>query len=238
MRAHAAKLKSENGGQLKESIPSDFKEKFHRSWISLAPTLTMADLNEVRKSNFPIKSYTFNESEEHVSPDSFSMMLSAYGFIPQERIVLAAINSRNLRYLELLLEEKQNIVNTSLPPLARSMLHLTCINGDFKKLQLLLNYGANINKRDADHRTPLILSIKPSTMLNANNIILRLLAERKIHVNWKDRKGLNALHYACITGNQVAIEWLIRRGARIDVMDNSGKMPCDYAKGKVSFGLN
>ena len=232
MRAHAAMVKRQLGGNLKETVPSDFREKYHRNWITLAHQGDNLNFT-AGKRNILLNKLTPATDDEKVSLQQFSAMLDAYGFIPLDRIICSAMNSRKLRYLEMLMESNIPAINASINPLQRTMVHLACVNGDIQKLDYLLSCGADVNKRDADMRTPLHLAIKPANCLNATDILMRLLSERKLHVNWKDRKGCNALHYACIVRNEVTIEWLLRRGARIDVKDKQGKMPIDYAKEEV-----
>ena len=232
MRAHAASVKRQLGGNLKETVPSDFREKYHRNWTKLAHQGNNLSL-KAGKGITLLKKLATETDDEKVSLQQFSAMLDAYGFIPLERIICSAMYARKLRYLEMLMESNISSINVSIDPLQRTMVHLACINGDIQKLDYLLSCGADVNKRDADMRTPLHLAIKPANCLNATDILMRLLSERKLHVNWKDRKGFNALHYACIVRNEVAIEWLLRRGARMDVKDKQGKMPIDYAKEEV-----
>ena len=192
MRAHAAIVKRQLGGNLKETVPSDFREKYHRSWTELSLKVDNATI-KAGKWN-ALNKLTTSTDDESVSLQQFSAMLDAYGFIPFERIIFSAMNARKLRYLEMLIESNLSAINTLVNPLQRTMVHLACVNGDIQKLDYLLSCGADINKRDADMRTPLHLAIKPTNVLNATDILMRLLSERKLHVNWKDRKGCNALH--------------------------------------------
>ncbi|XP_051121411.1 ADP-ribosylation factor GTPase-activating protein AGD2-like isoform X2 [Andrographis paniculata] len=76
-----------------------------------------------------------------------------------------------------------------------SLLHLACQKGDMVMLELLLQLGADINKRDFHGRTPL-----QHCILKENNEIAKFLLRRGAWASIRDAGGLTALERAMEMG--------------------------------------
>ncbi len=59
-------------------------------------------------------------------------------------------------------------------------------------------------------------------------IALKLLERKEVHLNAKDKWGLTALHWACIMRLDKVIEQLIDHGAEINIVDLEHKSPYEY----------
>ncbi|XP_022150044.1 ADP-ribosylation factor GTPase-activating protein AGD2-like isoform X3 [Momordica charantia] len=76
-----------------------------------------------------------------------------------------------------------------------SLLHLACQNGNQVMVELLLQFGADINVRDSHGRTPLHQCISQK-----NNTLAKLLLRRGARPSIKDGGGLSALERAMEMG--------------------------------------
>ena len=86
----------------------------------------------------------------------------------------------------------------------------------FQLVELLLAAGANTETRDAQDRTPLIIS----TARNQTNIVKRLLSSGA-NTNATDQHGRTALMYAALNGANDALRLLLDTQADINQHDNS-----------------
>jgi len=235
MRAQAVLLKKRYGGTLEETIPSDFIEKYHGNWIKSAHLIDDSDFSNVNNITLWHKMVSkASFATSNVTPRQFSGMILAYGFIPTENIINAALNARHTRYVRLLMESRISI-DVQIPPLQRSMVHLACLNFDLDKLNFLISQGANVNILDQNQQTPLHVAIQLSNLEKSTQIVRRLLTIPSLNINWKDSKGSTPLHYACIVNNATVVNLLLEAGAFMDIANNKSNIPLDYAKGEVIY---
>lgn len=139
----------------------------------------------------------------------------------------AAITGRT-ESVRVLLEAGANI--NAVNDRGQTALHvpLDVKNSNYKKyklskdtLELLLAKGADMNLKDKNGRTPLLLAAE-----SADGEIVTLLLDKGADVNAKDdESGFTALHYAARSGKKDAAEVLIARGADINTKDNQGHTP-------------
>ena len=134
--------------------------------------------------------------------------------------LVTSVQSNDIDTVRELLERGQNqdMIDSSLCWAARI--------GDFPLVELLLDYGANINAEVWGGFTPIIWS----AIFSSNLEILRLLIANGGDINRcsKTRKQ-TALHAAVIKGDNKTAEILIEAGARLDVQDYLGKTPMLHA---------
>ena len=92
------------------------------------------------------------------------------------------------------------------------------VRGDAKKVLYYINdEDVNINYRDVNGVTPLMLSI-----IAKQNEITQILIKNGANLDLKDNDGLTALFWAIIQDNTEAVRMLINAGANLDLKDNEG----------------
>ena len=94
-------------------------------------------------------------------------------------------------------------------------------------VELLLDHGADINIRDKDGKTALMLMYSHS--LNEDNDITRLLLERGADTNIRDKMGKTALMYATEMGDVIAVILLLKYGANKDIRNGLRQTARDIA---------
>lgn len=113
---------------------------------------------------------------------------------------------------------------------------LDAVNGGNTALVTeLISKGANIEVRDDQGQTPLLIA---SSGYSYNYLdVVRVLIQAKCDLKAKDHSGQNALHKAILGrsyGENIADILLDTRKVEYDLKDNQGKSPIDYAKEKWS----
>jgi ankyrin repeat protein len=91
------------------------------------------------------------------------------------------------------------------------------IAGDKDVTTALLEADADINARNQQRRTPLILAASDDQKL-----ITRILLEYNAEINAYDELGLTALHLACMQGFHAMCTILIKGGADIEARSLEG----------------
>ncbi|MEE9442099.1 MAG: ankyrin repeat domain-containing protein [candidate division Zixibacteria bacterium] len=90
-------------------------------------------------------------------------------------------------------------------------LHLACLNSHPDMVQLLLEYGADIEATDGVKRTPLILSVEGGDMQ-----VVRILVENGADINAQAIRSYTALLWAARNGFEEMVNYLVDRGAAIE----------------------
>ena len=97
-----------------------------------------------------------------------------------------------------------------------------------KALTVLLEAGADVNRKDSYGRTALIIAADKHCYKDAIKELIRAGAD----LNIADIKGKTALHYALQYGSQDVARYLIKKGADYNRADNSGVTPASLAAEK------
>jgi ankyrin repeat protein len=139
------------------------------------------------------------------------------------------IDTRNMSAIRSLLEEGQNpnVEQTTISGDRRCLpLILACENGDYKVAELLVKYGADVNKTDSQTGMSPLMSIHkwPNT-LEITKDITKLLLDNGADIHAKNNKGQTALECACLIGNCQVIETLINYGDDINQKTTDGATP-------------
>ena len=103
-------------------------------------------------------------------------------------------------------------------------LHFAVTNNDPKKINVLLQMGANVNAKSHYGFTPIYYAVGKHSDLE----VVNLLIESDAKVNIKNRDGITPLHYAA-WGTAEKIKSLLKAGANPNVTSKSGRTPYDMA---------
>ena len=110
-----------------------------------------------------------------------------------------------------------------------SQLHTAIINDRVRRVQLLLNVGMNVNKRDKEGRTPLMLACFMSN-LKRRDLVCELLQKYNADTEALDAFGRSLVMYACATRNKDLLERLLEyTDSDINHTDKDGNTCLMYA---------
>lgn len=116
------------------------------------------------------------------------------------------------------------------------------IAGDLRVLHLLLEHGADPNLGTVGGTTPLMVAAGvswavaetydegPAALLET----VKLMHSLGNDINAVNSMGLRAIHGAANRGSNDIIEYLAENGALLDVTDNEGRTPIDWAEGVLT----
>jgi len=113
---------------------------------------------------------------------------------------------------------------------------------DVESMRLLLAAGADPDLATFDETTPLMVAAgigwRGNFSQNAPDSWMRavhFLSEIGADVNAADSNGYTALHGAAALGDYEMVEFLVARGARVDILNKAGNSPADMAFGPSRF---
>ena len=104
-------------------------------------------------------------------------------------------------------------------------LHHAVLNGDHKKVKILLLAGVNVNSRTDFGFTPLYFAVGSE----GDEEIVTMLLDHGALINIQNNNGISPLHYAA-WGTARKLKLLIKAGADIKLTTNSGLTAFDLAK--------
>ena len=107
-------------------------------------------------------------------------------------------------------------------------LHSAAFNGDLEVVQILLEYGVDVDCPDEFSRTPLNYASQNGHRNDAR--VARLLIERGADTNTRSYEGGTPLHCASVYGRIEIARLLIEHGANVEVKNDYGKTPLDVAR--------
>jgi len=98
-----------------------------------------------------------------------------------------------------------------------SAITVATYSGNITLMEMLLDYGADIEIANKDGQTPIIRT--------KNTLALSLLVKRGANINAKDNYGYTALRWATQNGNIPAMKLLLDSGANTEIRCNLGRTP-------------
>ncbi|MFP3032042.1 MAG: ankyrin repeat domain-containing protein, partial [Wolbachia sp.] len=104
--------------------------------------------------------------------------------------------------------------------------------GEFDKVKLLLDRGANIEVQDKFGYTPIFLATQSGKWS-----VVELLLDRGANIDAQDKEGRTPLHFAAQKNNLDMAQFLLNRGANIEVQDRRAWTPILYAAQSGKWGV-
>jgi len=103
-------------------------------------------------------------------------------------------------------------------------LHSAAWYGDLEMVQVLHEYGFDVNAKNSVGCTPLTFAI----VYCNDPRVARLLIEHGADPNSVEVKGITPLHAASMYGRVEIVRFLIERGVNVEAKDDSGRTPLDF----------
>jgi ankyrin repeat protein len=131
----------------------------------------------------------------------------------------------NLSLIELVLRHKQVDIDASIKD-GSTALHYAIDQNNVNVVRVLLEKGADPNKRNNGGRTPLRFAVEAALSFTGETQILHLLfANENVNINERDESGSTPLHYAFMKSNVTIARCLIESGANPNIADVNGFTP-------------
>nr|XP_817112.1 hypothetical protein, conserved [Trypanosoma cruzi]EAN95261.1 hypothetical protein, conserved [Trypanosoma cruzi]PWV10463.1 hypothetical protein C3747_69g112 [Trypanosoma cruzi]RNC56677.1 putative ankyrin repeat family protein [Trypanosoma cruzi] len=131
--------------------------------------------------------------------------------IPEDvEVFLRAARAKDTFKCAELLKETPSLIN-SVEAGGFSALHFAAFNGDLEMIRILLEFKPNLELRNYDNNTPLIMAAK-----GHQNSAIKLLVDAGAEVNLRTPTGGTAAHFAASMGYVDTVRCLVELGA--DVM--------------------
>jgi ankyrin repeat protein len=113
------------------------------------------------------------------------------------------------------------------------------LSGDVTTMRLLLEHGADPNIPTNSNTTALMAAagvnwVVGQTYTESKESLMeavKLCIEKGGDVNAKNAMGITAVIGTANRGSDEILEFLVKQGAKLDVKDNEGRTPTDWAKG-------
>ena len=112
-----------------------------------------------------------------------------------------------------------------------STLHSATRYWDLEMVQVLLDYGVDVNAKSHSGNTPLNFALRHNSE-NVDPSVVRLLLDHGADPNLQANDGLTPLYRASEHGKVEIVRLLVERGASIEVQDSEGRTPLDVASGE------
>ncbi|PTB63395.1 ankyrin repeat protein, partial [Trichoderma citrinoviride] len=103
----------------------------------------------------------------------------------------------------------------------RTPLSYAAEHGHLAVVAILMEANALPFTEDSDRRTPLSYAAGEGHI----SVMEKLLSDPRVNIYSKDTQNRSPLHWAAINGRHDAIEWLVKQGAQVDLMDNNDHTP-------------
>ena len=143
-----------------------------------------------------------------------------------------AITGRLLPMVQYLIEKK-NIDKDQPGQVKQTPLIYACSSGKLQIAEYLISIGANLNAKDINGCTPFHAAAFGGLL----PIVKKFVEERKEDVDTVNFLGMTPLTLACTANRYSIAEYLITKGANINIMDDHGNTPFLITWREGSLGL-
>ena len=199
-----------------------------QDWYGQTPLFAAVDIRNLE--------FTVTETTHRVDRES------AYALIAYLLAAGADTNARTKEFLP----ERRFIAGTGfngwVDVTGQTPFLRAAIAGDLRVLRLLLEHGADPNITTNDGTTALMLAAGISWAVSetfdegADALLetVKLTHSLGNDINAVNSMGLRAIHGAANRGSNDIISYLAENGALLDVADNEGRTPIDWAEGELT----
>ncbi|MEZ5428906.1 MAG: ankyrin repeat domain-containing protein [Pyrinomonadaceae bacterium] len=142
------------------------------------------------------------------------------GMVDYQQPLLRAVSEEDFEEVNRLIAEGADVNARDKNYDGITALFVAVESGNLKMVETLLNFGAKVNVKSDDKRTPL-MSLDGDAAPELVNLLLRYNAK----AGAVDKEGNNALHFAAENDNAEIIRILIREGADINAQNEEGETP-------------
>ncbi|CAF1313843.1 unnamed protein product [Rotaria sp. Silwood1] len=125
--------------------------------------------------------------------------------------------------VKLLLSKSPYTVNQQTNQLLTPV-HLACQGGSLETIQILISYGANLQLKDQNGLNCLHIACQNNHL----DIVQWLIEKHNFKINDVDYMNNTPTHYAATTGNELMINYLLEKNAKI-ISNNNGNTPLHLA---------
>lgn len=115
----------------------------------------------------------------------------------------------------------------------QTLLTAAVMNGKTELANILLENGANPNKKNALNQSPLTLAVMAAHRNPGAKAILPVLIEKGANVNETDEKGRSLLMLAAQYGDKEVIKALLNGGADKNATDKDGKTALNFYQNRI-----
>lgn len=127
-------------------------------------------------------------------------------------------------------EKKPAVVKKPPPAVVPQQSLLSAVTyGKTDLVKSLLASGANINERDSDGNTPLMIAAEGTAYVPNNLPLVQILIDARASLEAQDSRGRTALHRAVGEGKTSVAGLLLKSGAMVNPQDHNGATPLLYA---------
>jgi ankyrin repeat protein len=109
-------------------------------------------------------------------------------------------------------------------PLLSTSLEICCQEGYLKMIMLLVDYGADVNRKGFHDFTPIRIAAR-----NGHIDTVKYLADKGAVVDQKATDGATALEHSSFKGHLEVVKFLIAKGANVNNKDKEGDFPLGEA---------
>ncbi len=220
-----------------ELLPQELRQEISRFTTNLSNVFTIDELLQKLKeaaersssSSFTQALNTLQQQLEQIKNANYDNALAALQDLSKDKELEFLFN--NLDFNRILIrelsikdtsKELENIaqeLNTpgALEYLRQKRFIAAATKGDIKAVKDFLDKGINVNARDINGRTALMIAV-----YDESKDIVEMLINAGADVNAHDKYGLTSLHWAAEKGHTNIVEMLIKAGADVNAKNNNG----------------
>ena len=187
------------------------KEDSNADISAIQKRVILTQLNLEKRDNI-IRLFTSKENEQIVPEKVLKRGSCKHGKVYKK------CKKCNKKDTDSSITEVAKVTAVTLPPIkyettsADKVLLKACKKGDFKSVQVAIDAGANVECRDSNDWTPLVLCA-----YYGHSLLLDYLVEKGVNVEAKTKGGVTAMMWATSKGHTDCVKILLDKGALVKI---------------------